>query len=82
MNKNIAFALPENLSKKIIELQKEMNLKTPGEVILKALSLLELSMGREVEIKDEEKKYRIKSFENYRQSIKIDNISSEDNNGE
>jgi len=82
MNKNIAFALPENLSKKIIELQKEMNLKTPGEVILKALSLLELSMGREVDIKDEEKKYRIKSFENYMQSIKIDNISSEDNNGE
>lgn len=70
----LAFALPENLSKKVRSLQKKLDLKTPGDVIIKALSLLELSMGRKVELKDDDDTIRIKSFEGMRQSIKIEDI--------
>lgn len=72
MKGNLAVALPEKLTEKVIALQKKLNLKSPGEVILKALSLLELSMGRKVELKDKEETLEIKSFEDLKQSIKVE----------
>lgn len=73
-NNNLAFALPENLSQKVKDLQKQLGLNTPGEVILKALSLLELSIGREVQMKDGKETLQIQGFKNYRQSITLEDI--------
>ncbi len=73
MNNNIAIALPKNLTKRVRLLQKQLGLKTQGEVILKALSLLEISMGRKIELKDKNKTFEINTFENLKQSIKLDN---------
>ncbi|MDD3647695.1 MAG: hypothetical protein PHS44_04315 [Candidatus Dojkabacteria bacterium] len=78
MKGKLAVTLPRNLTRKIEDIQKQMDLKTPGEVILKALSLLELSMGRKVELKDKDETFEIKSFENLRQSIKLDDVEKED----
>lgn len=78
MEGNIAFAFPKNLTKKVLKLQKELGLKSPGEVILKALSLLELSIGRKVELKDKDDTLEISSFEDLRQSIKLEEIDSEE----
>lgn len=72
MKGNIAIVLPKKLSKRVIALQKKLHLKSPGEVIIKALSLLELSLGRKIELKDSEKTLEIESFKNMRQSIKIE----------
>jgi hypothetical protein len=79
MKGNLAVALPEKLSKKVRKLQEQMDLKSPGEVILKALSLLELSMGRKVELKDDDDTFEIKSFEGLKQSIKLDDIEEKEN---
>ena len=49
------FSASADLSEKIAELQKELNLNSPGEVIALALSLIEISMGRELEISDAKK---------------------------
>lgn len=70
----LVFALPPKLSKKVRELQEELDLNTPGEVVIKALSLLELSMGRNVELKDDDETIRIKSFGKLRQSVTLDDI--------
>lgn len=74
MKGNLAVALPKRLTQKVIELQNQLGLKSPGEVILKALSLLELSMGRKVELTDSEETLEIKSFEDLRQSIKVESL--------
>ena len=71
MSSKIAVVLPENLSEKVEKLQKELELASPGEVILRALSLLELSMGRKVELKDSNQTLEINEFKKLRQSIQI-----------
>lgn len=78
MKGNIAVALPEELSKQVVELQKKLKLKSPGEVIIKALSLLELSMGRKVELKDGDDTLRINTFQDILQSIKIEDIKDKE----
>ena len=78
MKGNLAVALPKRLTQKVVELQKQLGLKSPGEVILKALSLLELSMGRKVELKDREDTLEIKSFEDLRQSIKVKSLKQKE----
>ena len=77
MKGNIAVVLPKKLTKKVLALQKKLNLKSPGEVILKALSLLELSIGRKIELKDKEETLEINSFEDLRQSIKLESLEKE-----
>ena len=76
MKGNIAVALPKKLTKKVLGMQKDLNLKTPGEVIVKALSLLELSMGRKIELKNKKETLKIDTFEGLRQSVKV--LSIED----
>lgn len=77
MKGNLAIALPEKLSKKVKNLQKSLGLKTPGEVIVKAISLLELSMGRKVKMSDNDESIEINSFKGLRQSIKIETLEQE-----
>ncbi len=72
MKGNVAVALPKKLSKRVMKMQKELDLKSPGEVVVRALSLLELSMGRKVELKDNEDTLEINSFKKLRQSIKLE----------
>jgi len=78
MKGNLAIALPKKLTKKVVALQKQLGLKSPGEVILKALSLLELSIGRKVELRDDDETLEIKSFQGLRQSIKVDSLDKEE----
>ena len=78
MKGNIAIVLPKKLSKKVSEMQKEFGLKSPGEVLVKALSLLELSMGRKVELKDKDETLNISSFEGLRQSVKVEELEETD----
>ena len=66
---NIAFVLPPKLSEEVKRIQKEMNLKSPGEVITKALALLQLSMGRRVKFESNKEKLSINSFKGFNQTI-------------
>ena len=66
------FVASKDLSEKIKKLQQELNLDSPGKVIAMALSLVELSLGREVELWDNEKKIKISKFKNHRQTITLD----------
>jgi len=68
-NDNIAFVLPPKLSEEVKKIQKEMNLKSSGEVISKALALLQLSMGRKVRFESNDEKLSIDSFKEYNQTI-------------
>ncbi|MBU0976504.1 MAG: hypothetical protein ABIE03_02075 [Patescibacteria group bacterium] len=74
MKGKLAVTFPRDLTRKIERIQKQMDLKTPGEVILKALSLLELSIGRKVELSDKGDTFEINSFEHLRQSIKFEDV--------
>ncbi len=72
-DENLAFVFPPGLSKKIKRLQSDMNAKSAGEVLLKALALLELSLGRKVQIKGESsRKWEVDDFEELDRSVDID----------
>lgn len=70
---NLAFVFPEGLSKRIKALQNDMKVKSASEVLVKAISLLELSIGRKVEIKDGkgEQKWEVDEFEDYDRRVEI-----------
>lgn len=74
--KGTAFVASEELAEKIKQIQSELNLKTPGEVISMGLSLIELSLGREVEFHDRNKTYKTSKFAKYNQTVVL-----EDNGG-
>ncbi len=69
---NVAFVLPPNLSKEVKRMQKEMDLNSPGGVILKALALLQMSMGRKVKLEEKKKQLVIKDFENFNQTVQFE----------
>ncbi len=69
---NVAFVLPPNLSKEVKRIQKEMQLSSPGKVIVKALALLQLSMGRKVKLEEKKKELTIKDFESFNQTVTFD----------
>lgn len=68
----IAFVAPKKVTKKIQELQQQLKLDSPGEVIAMALSMLELAIGRNVEYKDGSKKLKISKFSKYNQTVVVD----------
>jgi len=70
-NQTIFFASKE-LSEKIKKLQEELHLDSPGKVIAMGLSFVELALGRDVEITDENKRLKISKFKNHRQTISLD----------
>ncbi|MBN1331972.1 hypothetical protein JW978_03750 [Candidatus Dojkabacteria bacterium] len=71
--KNLAFVFPEGLSRRIKALQNDMKVKSASEVLVKAISLLELSIGRKVELKDKnsEQKWEVDEFEEYKRRVEI-----------
>ncbi|MBN2015229.1 hypothetical protein JW766_00140 [Candidatus Dojkabacteria bacterium] len=79
MKGNLAVAFPKKLTETVVKLQKELGLKSPGEVILKALSLLELSMGRKVQLKDDKETLEIKSLQGLKQSVKVEELPDKEN---
>lgn len=78
--KKTAFVASDKLMKRLKKLQEEMKLGTSAEVVSLALSLLEISMGREVELNDNSNKtkFRISNLAKYNQTISFDD---EDNGG-
>jgi len=72
----ITFVAPRKVSSKIKQLQEQLKLDSPGEVLSMALSMLELALGREVELKDKKGSYHISKFSKYHQTVEI----SEDGN--
>ncbi|HEC64663.1 MAG TPA: hypothetical protein ENI23_05185 [bacterium] len=75
---NLAFALPPKLSKDVKRMQKELKLSSPGAVIKKALSLLELSIGRTVKLESKDKfEIEINDFEGYRQTVTYESKKDE-----
>lgn len=68
---NLAFVFPPGLSKRIRKLQTDLGLKSASEVLVKALSLLEVSFGRTIEIKDKDEKWEINEFEEYEKTVSI-----------
>ncbi|MBD3281000.1 hypothetical protein GF389_05820 [Candidatus Dojkabacteria bacterium] len=74
-DKNLAFVFPNGLSKRIKALQTDMKANSAGEVLVKAISLLELSIGRRIEIKDKqtESKWEVDEFEDYERRVDIKN---------
>lgn len=69
---NLAFVFPPRLSRKIKDLQKDMGAKSAGEVLIKAISLLEVSVGRKVEIQDENtQKWEIDEFEDHKKRVEL-----------
>ena len=70
---NLAFVFPPGLSRKIKSLQKDIGANSAGEVLVKAISLLELSLGRKVEMKDQPNgnKWEIDEFEHSEKRIEI-----------
>jgi len=70
---NLAFVFPPGLSKRIKNLQQDLEAKSAGEVLVKAISLLEISIGRKLEIKDDEdkRKWEIDEFEDLSRTVEI-----------
>ncbi len=69
-DENLAFVFPPSLSRRLKYLQSKMNAKSPGEVIIKALTLLELSMDKKIELSDKkERKWEVEGL----QSNNLDN---------
>ena len=70
---NLAFVFPEGLSRRIKALQSDMKVKSASEVLVKAISLLELSIGRKLEIRDSkaDQKWEVDEFENYERRVEI-----------
>lgn len=50
---NLAFVFPASLSNRLKLIQSKMDAKSPGEVIAKALTLLELSLDKKIELSDD-----------------------------
>ena len=69
---NVAVVLPPNLSKEVKRIQKEMSLKSPGEVITKGLSLLRLAMGRKVRLESGRERLEIDDFKEFNQTYTYD----------
>ena len=73
-DQNLAFVFPEGLSRRIKALQDDMNARSAGEVLVKAISLLELSIGRKVEIKESKGdggRWEVDEFEDYNRRVDI-----------
>ena len=75
---NVAVVLPPNLSKEVKKIQKEMKLKSPGEVITKGLSLLKLAMGRRVKLESGSEKLEIDDFKEFNQTFTYTDGTEED----
>ena len=69
---NVAVVLPPNLSEEVKKIQKEMKLKSPGEVISKGLSLLKIAMGRRVRLESGGEKLEIDDFKEFNQTFTYD----------
>ncbi|KXK27338.1 MAG: hypothetical protein TR69_WS6001000213 [candidate division WS6 bacterium OLB20] len=76
-DKKTAFVPSSELNEKLKRLQEEMHLGSAAEVISLALSMLEISLGREVEVRDSKHSYRISKFSRYNQTVTLD----DDDNG-
>jgi len=70
---NLAFVFPPGLSKKIKRLQKDIDARSAGEVLIKAISLLEFTLGRKLEVKDDSQgnKWEIDEFEQSEKRVEI-----------
>lgn len=78
---NVTVMFPEGLTKRIKRLQERMGMDSAGEVLVKALSLLEISVGRTIEVKDKNASHRWE-IDEFRKFEKITKISTEDKNGD
>ncbi|MCA9383475.1 hypothetical protein KC909_03855 [Candidatus Dojkabacteria bacterium] len=67
-----AYVASEALSEKIKKLQDELKLKSPGEVIAMGLSLIELSLGREIEFHEDGKVYKSSKFKGHNQTVELE----------
>lgn len=72
-----AFIASSELTKKIEKLQKELQLDSAGEVISLGLSMLEMSLGRNVDFQDKDKSYRVSKFAGANQTVILDVDSDE-----
>jgi len=71
-DKKIAFVPSSELKQKLDKLQHEMKLESPAEVISLALSMLEISLGRDVELADNTSRYKISRFAKYNQTVSFE----------
>ncbi|HEX9804865.1 MAG TPA: hypothetical protein VGA67_04230 [Candidatus Dojkabacteria bacterium] len=73
-----AYILPPKLSSIVEKIQKELGLNEPGEVITKAIELLDYSIGRKVILEDKDKKrsIQIDSLKGFHETFDIDSNGS------
>lgn len=74
-DKKTAFVASEELDERLRRLQKELDLPSTAQVLSLAVSMLEVSLGHEVEIKSAKKRYKISRFSKYNQTIDLDGSS-------
>lgn len=70
-DKRYAFVASKHLSKHIDELRVKLGLETNAEVISMALSMLELSLGRNVEVKDRKGNMQVNKFADYQPTVEF-----------
>lgn len=74
-DENLAFVFPPNQSKRIKALQKKLGVNSAGEVLMKALALLEITAGKKVEIRGKDKTtYEIQDIDHDDSDIEEDNL--------
>lgn len=64
-----AFVPSKELQTKINQIQQELKLEDPAEVISMALYLMDLALGREVEFKDKHQTFRTTKFAEHNQTV-------------
>lgn len=73
--KKKAFILKPELADKVEKMKEEMGLKDSGEVLLKAIQLLDIALGRKVILKEKGNKKTIETedFARFNSTFIIDN---------
>ncbi len=76
--KKRAYILPEKLEEKVQRIQKELGLKDSGQVLSKAIELLDVSIGRKVvlEEKKKDRSLHITDLEEYNQTVILNDDGS------
>lgn len=72
-----AFVASDELLERIENLQHELNLESAGEVIALGISMLELSLGRNVEFSEKNKSFRVSKFAGHNQTVILDEANND-----
>lgn len=76
--KKRAYVLSEKLDEKVERIQRELGLDEPGEVIAKAIELLDVSIGRKVVLEERQtaRSLHITGLEKFNQTVTLDDDGS------